>query len=557
MVTSFFAALDAVNAVTLSVPVLMTLLGVGLLFTVWTRFCQYRSLTHGVALIAGRGIDVQDHHDGVLTHFQALSAALSGTVGLGNIAGVAIAIQFGGPGAVFWMWVVGFAGMAIKSTEVMLAMLYRDTSDPANPRGGTMWVAKNGLGELRGGWSNFGTFVGALFALSLIGFAVTGGLMFQAWSVADTTRAYFRVPEWATGLVLAVAVGAVVLGGIRRIGAITDKLVPLMCGIYVACGLYVLAVNSAVLPEMFALILRCAFAPAEAGGAFTGAVFGTAFIYGMKRALFSSESGLGTAPIAHSAVKTPEPATESVVAGLEPFIDTLVVCTVTALVILSSGVWKRGPVGVWDAAPALVEAAPGQWQPATTALPAATGADRLKAGDQVFVVADTGAAQRTRLYGKVDEAATGIAWQPLAAEQARLHTRRPGLRFGAARPRPVDGDADRLAVRAVDDDHLRLLRRAGHGLPVWAALGAAVPGAVGGADPGHLLGLHHHRRADRRAVDGDHGLHAGDQPADDDRARAARDARLPRLLPAAGGGPDPALMRARPRPAAEISLFPA
>jgi AGCS family alanine or glycine:cation symporter len=440
MVTSFFAALDAVNAVTLSVPVLMTLLGVGILFTVWTRFCQYRSLTHGVALISGRGI-ATSHGDGVLTHFQALSAALSGTVGLGNIAGVAIAIQFGGPGAVFWMWVVGFAGMAIKSTEVMLAMLYRDTSDPANPSGGTMWVARNGLGHFRPGWTGFGSAVGALFALSLIGFAVTGGLMFQAWSVADTTRAYFRVPEWLTGLVLAVAVGAVVLGGIRRIGAITDKLVPLMCGIYVACGLYVLAINSAVLPEMFALILRCAFAPAEAGGAFMGAAFGTAFIFGMKRALFSSESGLGTAPIAHSAVKTPEPATESVVAGLEPFIDTLVVCTVTALVILSSGVWQRGPVGLWEAPPALVEAAPGQWQPATTALPAATGTDRIKAGDQVFVVADTGAAQRTRLYGKVDEAAGGIVWQPLAAAVApRLAE--PGL-F-------ADYPGSTLAARAFD-----------------------------------------------------------------------------------------------------------
>jgi AGCS family alanine or glycine:cation symporter len=144
MVASFFAALDAVNAVTLSVPVLMTLLGVGLLFTVWSRFCQYRSLTHGVALITGHGIQV-DQGRGVLTHFQALTAALSGTVGLGNIAGVAIAIQFGGPGAVFWMWVVGFFGMAIKSTEVLLAMLYRDTSDPGNPHGGTMWVASRGL----------------------------------------------------------------------------------------------------------------------------------------------------------------------------------------------------------------------------------------------------------------------------------------------------------------------------------------------------------------------------------------------------------------------------
>lgn len=440
MIASFFAALDAVNAVTLSVPVLMTLLGVGILFTIWTRGCQYRSLTHGVALITGHGIKV-DQGRGVLTHFQALTAALSGTVGLGNIAGVAIAIQFGGPGAVFWMWVVGFFGMAIKSTEVLLAMQYRDTSDPANPHGGTMWVASRGLASLGPRWGAIGKVAGVLFALSLLGFAITGGLMFQAWSVADTTRAYFGLPQWLTGLVLAIAVGLVVIGGIRRIGSITDKLVPLMCGIYVVCGLWVLAVNAEALPALFALILRCAFAPAEAGGAFTGAALGTAFIFGMKRALFSSESGLGTSPIAHSAVKTPEPVTESVVAGLEPFIDTLVVCTVTALVILSSGVWNRGPVGLWESPPALVEAGPGQWQPSTTALPAATGADRLAGGDQVFVVADTGAATHTRLYGTVAADGASLSWTPLAAAAApRLAE--PGL-F-------ADYPGSTLAARAFD-----------------------------------------------------------------------------------------------------------
>src|SRR5882672_6250960 len=146
----FWSAIDTVNGVLLSVPTLLALLGIGLLFTVWSGFCQYRSLTHGVALVAGKGIDTT-HGDGALTHFQALTAALSGTVGLGAIAGMAIAVEFGGPGAVFWMWTVGIVGMALKSTEVTLSLLYRDTSDPANPHGGSMFIARDGLGNLRPG----------------------------------------------------------------------------------------------------------------------------------------------------------------------------------------------------------------------------------------------------------------------------------------------------------------------------------------------------------------------------------------------------------------------
>lgn len=166
------------------------------------------------------------------------------------------------------------------------------------------------------------------------------------------------MPPWITGLVCAVVVGAVILGGIRRIGAVAGWLVPLMCGIYVICSLGVLIANAEKLPEVLKLIFTCAFSETESVGAFTGATFGVAFIFGMKRALFSSEAGMGSAPIAHSAVKTPEPVTEGVVAGLEPFIDTLVVCTMTALVILVSGVWQRGPAADWQAQPALMRHAP-------------------------------------------------------------------------------------------------------------------------------------------------------------------------------------------------------
>ncbi len=415
---NLFAFIDTVNGVMLSVPVLVALLGTGVLFTLWSGFCQYRSLTHGVQLIRGKVPGIKGHGPGALTHFQALSAALSGTVGLGNVAGVAIAVEFGGPGAVFWMLMVGLVGMALKATEVTLSMLYRDVSDPEDPHGGTMYVCRRGLGGLGGIWETIGPVAGTVFTLAVILFAITGGNMFQAWSVADTTQAYFGVPQWVTGLILATVTGAVILGGVKRIGKVADKLVPIMCGVYVICGILVLFANSERLPDMFRLIFAGAFAPAEAAGSFTGATLGMAFIFGMKRALFSSESGLGTAPIAHSAVKTPEPVTEGVVAGLEPFIDTLVVCTITALVILSSGVWNRGPAASWYAEPATVETAPGQWAPASTLLPETDPAP-WKTGDQVFVVVEADD-RRARIYGTIveQEEALSVRWTPLRAERA-------------------------------------------------------------------------------------------------------------------------------------------
>jgi AGCS family alanine or glycine:cation symporter len=425
-----FALIDAINAVLLSAPVLMALLAIGLLFTVWSRFCQYRSLTHGVALCAGRGIDTA-HGPGALTHFQALTAAMSGTVGLGAIAGMAIAVDFGGPGAVFWMWVVGILGMALKTTEVTLALLYRDTSDPDNPHGGAMYVARTGLGRRWPALAGFGRAAGGFFACALLLFAVTGGNMFQTWSVADTTREYFGVPTWITGLILAALAGIVILGGIRRIGNVTKTLVPFKCGLYVLCGLYVIARHAAQLPGILHLIVVSAFSATQAAGAFTGGVIGTAFMWGMKRALFSSESGLGTAPIAHAAVKTPEPVTEGVVAGLEPFIDTMFVCTVTGLVILCTGVWNRAPAARWEAAPAFAQVASGLWEPDLHDLPAAGDASTWGENSPLFVVADVDG-KRSRVYGvcHLESRDSGlgagdsgrhapkIEWQPVAASAA-------------------------------------------------------------------------------------------------------------------------------------------
>lgn len=441
---AFWSLVDLINSVLLSVPMLIGLLCVGLLFTVWSGFCQYRSLTHGIALISGKGI-VTTHGPGALTHFQALSAALSGTVGLGAIAGMGLAIDFGGPGAVFWLWTVGIVGMALKSTEVTQALLYREVSNPEDPHGGTMFTARHGLGTLRPGWQKFGNAVGLVFCLALLLFAVTGGNMFQTWSVADTTREYFGVPQWVTGTILAVATGAVLLGGIKRIGSVTDKLVPLMCGLYVLGGFVVVIVNAERLPEMFVLIFKCAFSETEGVGAFAGGLMGNAFIWGMKRALFSSESGLGTAPIAHSAVKTPEPVTEGVVAGLEPFIDTIFVCTVSGLAILCSGVWKRGPAYEWQAPPAMVQAAPGQWQPELKLPAAATPPAWEGAATPVFVMADVAGA-RKRIYGTAHRQGeeTSFTWLPVASATA------PGF---AEQGVFADYRGSTLAAKAFDTVH--------------------------------------------------------------------------------------------------------
>ena len=417
----FFAAIDAINGVLLSTPVLQALLAIGLLFTVWSKFCQYRSLTHGVALCAGRGIDTT-HGAGALTHFQALTAAMSGTVGLGAIAGMAIAVDFGGPGAVFWMWVVGLVGMALKTTEVTLSLLYRDTREADNPHGGAMYVARDGLAQLNPRLRPFGKIVGGFFCVALLLFAFTGGNMFQTWSVADTTREYFGVPSWVSGVIIATLAGIVILGGIKRIGNVTKTLVPFKCGLYVLAGLYVIFLKADQLPELFRMIFAGAFSRTEGVGAFAGGVAGTAFAWGMKRALFSSESGLGTAPIAHSAVKTPEPVTEGVVAGLEPFIDTIFVCTVTGLVVLSTGVWNRDAAVRWEIPPAFVEAAPGQWQPDMTALPPEPPVELTREAAPLFVIASVNG-QRSRVYGAIRLDNGGdpdIVWQPVAAAEPPL-----------------------------------------------------------------------------------------------------------------------------------------
>ncbi len=345
------AVTSAINSVIWHDYALLVVLGVGVLFTFWNGFGQYRALTHGVAVTRGKYDEKGD--PGAINHFQALSTALSATVGLGNIAGVAIAISLGGPGALFWMWMVGVVGMCLKMTEVTQSMMFRDTSDPTNPHGGPMWVCHRGVARIAPKLAPVGTSVGVLFSLTLLVSTATGGNMFQAWNVADISFTYFGLPHWIAGVILTIAVGLVIVGGIKRIGEIAGRIVPFMCAAYLLAGLFVIAINVSEVPAMFALIFTEAFSPSEGVGAFIGGTAGYGFLKGLQRAFFSSEAGQGSAPIAHSAAKTEEPVREGVVSGLEPFIDTLVVCTVTGLVILSSGVWNRDAALVYDTAPAI------------------------------------------------------------------------------------------------------------------------------------------------------------------------------------------------------------
>ena len=318
---------------------LYAVVATGIVFTIWSGFSQYYALTHGFKVIKG---DYDNDDDpGAISHFQALSTALSATVGLGNIGGVALAISLGGPGAVFWMWVVGFLGMAIKLSEVSRSMIHRNIDQADNPSGGPMWVVERNFSGKTGPLKILGKLIAGTFCFALIVNTITAGNMFQAWNVANLTQAYFGVPTMATGTILALIVGAVIIGGIKRIGAVTSKLVPIMLLIYVMACIYVLAINFTAIPEMLKLIVSAAFSPMESSNAFLGGTAGSAFIFGMQRALFSNEAGQGSSAIAHSAAKTDEPIREGVVAGLEPFIDTIVVCTMSALVILVTGIWNR------------------------------------------------------------------------------------------------------------------------------------------------------------------------------------------------------------------------
>jgi len=319
--------------------VVLALLGTGFYLTLRLGFVQFRRLGHGFAVASGKYDDPDDPGD--VSHFQALCTALSATVGIGNIAGVAIAIHWGGPGALFWMWLTALLGMATKYTEVTLAQRFRDVGPDKDPKkwegsvsGGPMYYIERGLGEA---WKPLALFFALM--LGLTAFLTGNGV--QANTVADTMQSAFGIPTWVTGLVTAGTLAAVIIGGIQRIGKVTGVLAPLMAVIYVSGAPVILALNFDRLGPSLVLIVREAFNPtAGVAGTGVGAILMT-MMWGVKRGLFSNEAGQGSAPIAHAAAKTDEPVSEGVVALVEPFIDTIVICTMTALVIIVTGVWSE------------------------------------------------------------------------------------------------------------------------------------------------------------------------------------------------------------------------
>lgn len=318
--------------------VVIALIGTGVWLTFYLGFVQIRKLAHGFAVTSGIYDDPDDPGD--VPHFQALTTALSATVGIGNIAGVAIAIHFGGPGALFWMWMTAFLGMATKFTEVTLAQHFRSIdTDPEAVRltgtaaGGPMYYIERGLGP---NWK----WLAVIFATLLAITAFFTGNAIQANTVADSMNATWGIPTWISGLGTATFVALVIIGGIKRIGRVTAVLAPLMAAIYVSGALIILALNWPNVVPSFLLIFREAFNP-TAGVAGTGlGFFLITMMWGVRRGLFSNEAGQGSAPIAHAAAKTNEPVSEGVVALLEPFIDTIVICSMTALVIIVTGVWN-------------------------------------------------------------------------------------------------------------------------------------------------------------------------------------------------------------------------
>ena len=324
-------------------PLVVLLVGGGLYFLFYSRFIPYRYFFHSINILRGKYDDPDDPGD--ISHFEALASALAATVGLGNISGVAVAIAIGGPGAVFWMWVSAFVGMATKFFTNTLALMYRGKDTEGNIQGGTMYIITEGLGKK---WKP----LAVLFAVA----GLFGPLpIFQANQVTQIVRDFLLVPNGLTdpnnhfnsdlisGLVILGIVSIVIFGGIKRVGKVASKMVPAMVVIYVSCVLVIIGKHFDVLGEYLLLIVTDAFKGEYFNGtaAFGGAL-GSLIVHGTKRAAFSNEAGIGTATLAHGAAKTKEPVREGLVAMMGPFIDTIVVCTMTALAILVTDVWKTG-----------------------------------------------------------------------------------------------------------------------------------------------------------------------------------------------------------------------
>ncbi|PRO71091.1 sodium:alanine symporter family protein [Alteromonas alba] len=313
------------------------LLGVGLFFTIYLKFPQIRFFKHAWKVVTGK----YDHNDdpGDTTHFRALTTALSGTVGTGNISGVAFAIFLGGPAALFWMWATAFLGMTTKFVEVTLSHKYRVKTEDGTMAGGPMYFMDRGLNM---------KWLAVAFAIATVISSFGTGNLPQSNGIATSIETTFGFEPWIVGSVLGILLALVILGGIQRIAAFTARVVPFMAVVYLIGALAVIFANIENVAPSFAAVISDAFTGSAAAGGFLGASLAYAFNRGVNRGLFSNEAGQGSAPIAHAAAKTKEPASEGMVSLLEPFIDTIIICTITGLVILSSGVWKEKHENVFD-----------------------------------------------------------------------------------------------------------------------------------------------------------------------------------------------------------------
>lgn len=339
-----------VNGIVWGPYMLALVMGTGLFLTVGLRIMPIRKIPTGFRLLwSGRQAG---REEGELSPFNALMTSLSATVGTGNIAGVATAVVLGGPGALFWMWVTALVGMATKYAEAVLAVRYREVDEEGNHAGGPMYYIRNGLGEKWAWLAAAFAFFGAFAAFGI-------GNTVQSNSVADGLNSAFGIPQWTTGVILFLLVGSVVLGGVKRVGEVAGKLVPFMGLLYFVCGILALAINSGEIPAAFALIFDSAFNGHAATGGFAGAAIAQAIRFGVARGVFSNEAGLGSAAIAHAHAKTNNPVKQGMVAMLGTFIDTIIVCSITGLTIVSSGVWQSGEKGAALTASAFESAIPG------------------------------------------------------------------------------------------------------------------------------------------------------------------------------------------------------
>ena len=325
---------------TIQVPFIVLVLMLGaIFFTFWYRWINIRGFKHAIDVIRGKYDKPED--TGEISHFRALTSALSATVGLGNIAGVAVAIQLGGPGAVFWMLIAAVFGMTAKFSSCTLSQMYRKINTDGTVSGGPMYYLDIGLSESRyKGLKVLGKVLAVMYALMIMGGAIGGGNMFQANQTAEAFASTFEISDtgtwnWITGITLAIGVGVVIIGGIKRIGAATSKIVPFMCGIYVLASIFIILTHISQIPETIRLIFTMAFTK----NAYYGGFFGV-LIMGVRRAAFSNEAGLGSAAIAHAAAKTEEPVREGIVGMIGPFIDTIIVCSMTAMVVIITGTWN-------------------------------------------------------------------------------------------------------------------------------------------------------------------------------------------------------------------------